>query len=66
MDVLLETVGNICFFLCPACTECPEEEDLLVSFLVCTPAIERENKDNSDSELTFRGVTSVKSTLTYS
>ena len=66
VDVLLETVGNTCLLLCPPCTEGPEEEDLLVSFLVCIPAIERENKDNSDSELTFRGVTSAKSTLTYS
>ena len=66
MDALLETVGNTCFFLCPACTECPEEEDLLVSFLVCTPPIEQENKDNSDSELTFHGVTLAKSTLKYS
>ena len=59
MDALLETDGSTCFLLGPACTEAPEEEDLLVSFLEC----ERENKDNSDSELTFRGVRSAKSTF---
>ena len=52
MDSLLETDGSTCFLLRPAGTEGPEKEDLPVSFL------ERENKDNSDSEL---GVTSAKS-----
>ena len=55
MDALLETDGSTCFLLYPAGKEGPEEEDLLVSFF------ERENKDNSDSELTFRGVKSAKS-----
>ena len=54
VDSLLETDGSTCFRLRPACTKGPEEEDLPVSFL------ERENKDNSDSEL---GVTSAKSNI---
>ena len=58
MDALLETDGSTCFLLYPACKEGPEEEDLLVSFF------ERENKDSSDSVLTFRGVKSAKSVLT--
>ena len=58
LDALLETDGNTCFLLSPGCKEGPEEENLLVSFF------ERENKDNSDSVLTFRGVKSAKSVLT--